>query len=122
MRAIVFERGEAHVRAVLTRSPGSAEVEERADRCARLAGWTDWEIEGVRSLSDGRPPPSWPDPLTHRQDEVLRVAHALGYYQTPRGCTLEDVAQTLGVSANAVHKNLVLAESKLISAYLAAGM
>lgn len=122
LRSVVFENGEARVRALLTRPFTSVRFEEKMRDCARGAGWTDWEVESMRSLCGGGPPPSWPDPLTTRQIEVLRAAHAQGYYQTPRDCTLEHVAKTLGVSANAVHKNLVLAESKLIASYLAAGI
>lgn len=122
LRSVVLLGGEAHIRALLTRAHTPERLAERLDACARAAGWIEWELVSYRSLAQGGPPPSWPAPLTQRQLEVLRVAHALGYYRTPRGCTLEHVARTLGVSANAVHKNLVLAESKLITAYLASGL
>ncbi|HET6405490.1 MAG TPA: helix-turn-helix domain-containing protein [Candidatus Thermoplasmatota archaeon] len=122
LRAIVFENGEAHVRALLSRPHTSERLMARLQACAHAAGWSDWEVVALRSLATGATPPAWPDPLTQRQLEVLRVAHALGYYRTPRGCTLEHVAGTLGVSANAIHKNLVLAESKLIAGYLANGL
>ncbi|HUR69991.1 MAG TPA: helix-turn-helix domain-containing protein [Candidatus Thermoplasmatota archaeon] len=122
LRSVVFQGGEAHVRALVTRPFTRERFEEKLESCARAAGWTEWEVESLRSLDREGPPPVWPEPLTQRQLEVLKVAQALGYYRTPRECTLEAVANTLGVSANAVHKNLVLAESKLIHAYLAAGI
>lgn len=122
LRSVVYEGGQSHMRALLTRPLTTERFEERLRDCAKGAGWTDWEVESLRCLTAGGPPPTWPEPLTQRQLEVLRVAHALGYYKTPRECTLEHVASTLGVSANAVHKNLVLAESKLIGSYLAAGL
>ena len=121
LRAIAFEGGAAHLRAILLRPQTGERIQQRLAECARVAGWEDWSLVSSRPLLGGTPPPRWPEPLTQRQLEVLRVAHALGYYKTPRVCTLEHVAGTLGVSANAVHKNLVLAESKLISAYLASG-
>jgi predicted DNA binding protein len=52
--------------------------------------------------------------LTPGQDEVLKMAVALGYYDTPRGCTLEDLAETFGVSKAAAHKRLKAAENKII--------
>ncbi|MDX1611792.1 MAG: helix-turn-helix domain-containing protein [Candidatus Thermoplasmatota archaeon] len=52
--------------------------------------------------------------LTQRQQDVLRLAVAMGYYEQPRGATLEDLAGLLGVSKAAVHKTLAAAENKVI--------
>lgn len=52
--------------------------------------------------------------LTPGQDEVLKMAVALGYYDTPRACTVEDLAETFGVSKAAAHKRLKAAENKII--------
>jgi hypothetical protein len=52
--------------------------------------------------------------LTPGQDEVVKMAVALGYYDTPRGCTLEDLAEAFGVSKAAAHKRLKAAENKII--------
>jgi predicted DNA binding protein len=52
--------------------------------------------------------------LTPGQDEVLKMAVALGYYDTPRGCTVEDLAEAFGVSKAAAHKRLKSAENKII--------
>lgn len=122
VRTIVYQDGEAHVRALLTRPMSWEAAQQRLQDCARAGAFFEWDVVSVRSLASSTRPPIWPDPLTQRQLEVLRVAHALGYYRTPRDCTLEQVAGTLGVSANAIHKNLVLAEAKLISSYLASGL
>lgn len=122
LRCIVLQDGEAYARAFLARPHTSERLAQRLADCAHLAGWTEWDLVALRPLATHAPPSPWPEPLTQRQLEVLRVAHALGYYRTPRECTLEHVASTLGVSANAIHKNLVLAESKLIASYLAGGL
>lgn len=37
--------------------------------------------------------------LTDRQWEVLRTAHRLGYWDRPRGCTGEEVAEELGITS-----------------------
>lgn len=55
--------------------------------------------------------------LTPGQDEVLKMAIALGYYDTPRGCTIEDLAEAFGVSKAAAHKRLKAAENKVIHEY-----
>lgn len=117
LRAATFDGPSAWLRILLSRPHAAGRLEARLQESASLAGWGRPTLLAARPLgARGLPGPA--DPLTARQTEVLRVAHALGYYQTPRACTLEKVATTLGVSANAIHKNLVLAESKIIAAYL----
>jgi predicted DNA binding protein len=52
--------------------------------------------------------------LTPRQEEVVKMAIAMGYYDDKRSCKLEDLAGTFGVSKAAVHKRLQMAENSLI--------
>ncbi|HEV8360657.1 MAG TPA: helix-turn-helix domain-containing protein [Candidatus Thermoplasmatota archaeon] len=58
--------------------------------------------------------------LTPGQNEVLKMAVALGYYDTPRGCTIEDLAEAFGVSKAAAHKRLKAAENKIIKEFTGA--
>jgi predicted DNA binding protein len=109
-------------RLLLTRPTALEDVEARLAKIASSLGWKDTEVLMLAAGEVRRVPSDLPEPLSARQEEVLKVAHALGYYRTPRGCTLEQVASTLGVSANAIHKNLVGAESKIISYYLNTGL
>lgn len=118
LRHALFEGDDCLVRVLVTRPLTQERFQRKLEDAARAARWTDLVIAHARPLGQIAPPAEAHEPLTSRQLEVLRVAHALGYYQTPRGCTLEGVAKTLGVSANAIHKNLVLAESKIIASYL----
>jgi predicted DNA binding protein len=53
--------------------------------------------------------------LTPRQEEVLKMAIAMGYYSDPRQCTLEHLAEAFGISKAAVHKRLQMAENALIT-------
>jgi predicted DNA binding protein len=121
LRPFIFEHGECAIRFLVLRPLPAADVRERLERAAKLAQWNDWEIVSVRAIGESPSVPT-PEPPTPRQEEVLKIAHALGYYRTPRACTLEQVAATLGVSANAIHKNLSSAESKVIAGYLSAGI
>jgi predicted DNA binding protein len=59
------------------------------------------------------------DLLTDRQWEVLTEAIARGYYNTPRGCSLTDLATTLDVSPSAVSGILHRAEEQIIKAFAA---
>ncbi|MEA3200688.1 MAG: HTH-type transcriptional regulator, bacterioopsin transcriptional activator [Thermoplasmata archaeon] len=120
LRPILFEGDDAILRILLVRPHTEERLLARLADAARAGHWVEHDVLHARALGEFAAPPEMGEPLTGRQLEVLRVAHALGYYQTPRGTTLEGVAKTLGVSANAIHKNLVLAESKIISAYLGA--
>ena len=52
--------------------------------------------------------------LTPRQQEVLKMAIAMGYYNDTRAVTLEDLSEAFGVSKAAVHKRLQMAENVLI--------
>ncbi len=109
-------------RFLLLRPTTQDELIGRIDSLAKRGGWDQHEILAVRPFgSNGHAPWPAPDRLTPRQEEVLKISYALGYYQTPRKCTLENVADTLGVSANAIHKNLAAAELNVITTYLSSG-
>ncbi|AUX09720.1 transcriptional regulator [Halalkaliarchaeum desulfuricum] len=54
--------------------------------------------------------------LTQTQWETLELAFAKDYYQKPRGTSLEELANELGVSKSAVSQRLNGAERKLVQA------
>ncbi|MEA3203524.1 MAG: hypothetical protein QOI63_1199 [Thermoplasmata archaeon] len=56
--------------------------------------------------------------LTPVEEETLRTAHDLGYYQVPRGPGVREVAKKLGLSPSATGYRLRRAEGKLVAAYL----
>ena len=58
--------------------------------------------------------------LTPRQQEVLKMAIAMGYYNDPRAVTLEDLSEAFGVSKAAVHKRMQMAENALIRGHFEA--
>jgi predicted DNA binding protein len=74
----------------------------------RLVHVGPWEPPALAGPREG---------LTPGQDEVLKMAVALGYYDTPRGCTIEDLAEAFGVSKAAAHKRLKAAENKIIQEF-----
>lgn len=122
LKPLVLEAGETTVSAILTHPSTDAEVRERVAAVAAEAHWDAWDIVDLKPVaSDPALDDAGVDRLTARQEEILKIAHALGYYRTPRGCTLDEVARTLGISANAIHKNLSAAEQKIVGAYLAGG-
>lgn len=61
------------------------------------------------------------DVLTPRQLEVVELALDHGYYDSPRRCTLRDLAQVLDVNKSVVSRILQRAEGHIISAYCSSG-
>lgn len=121
LRRLVFDGDDVFLRLAITAGGPVDDLESRISKTLAQIGWTTTELLATTPTTATRVPVDLPEPLSPRQEEVLKVAHALGYYRTPRGCTLEQVANTLGVSANAIHKNLVGAEARIITHYLHAG-
>lgn len=56
--------------------------------------------------------------LTGAEEDTLRTAREMGYYDVPRAIGVRDVAKRLGVSASAVSYRLRVAEAKLVGAHL----
>lgn len=55
--------------------------------------------------------------LTQKQLEVIKTGLALGFYNTPRDITLDDLSNIFGISKAAVHNRLQAAERKVISKF-----
>lgn len=57
--------------------------------------------------------------LTDRQREALVTAHELGYFDVPRGCSLDAVADELGIGASALSERLRRAQARLVETTVA---
>lgn len=93
-----------------------------ADRAAFDEFRRFWQAEGeftLRRLTrDGEPEPPG-DGLTDPQREALRTAYEMGYFDVPRGASLEDVAGELGVGASAASERLRRAQTHLVETTVA---
>jgi predicted DNA binding protein len=58
-----------------------------------------------------------PELLTDRQEEVVELALDLGYYDTPRSCTLTELAARLEVNKSVASRILHRAEGRLVRAH-----
>ena len=56
--------------------------------------------------------------LTDRQREVVSKAVELGYYETPRRCSLTDLAAALGVAQSTCSETLHRAEGAIVRAFV----
>lgn len=57
--------------------------------------------------------------LTDRQFEVVRTALEEGYYDTPRTCSLTELAEELGVAKSTCSESLHRAEERIVKQFLA---
>jgi predicted DNA binding protein len=57
-------------------------------------------------------------PLTDRQAAVLERAVERGYYDTPRGCTLTELAEDLGVAKSTLSETLHRAEETVVKRFV----
>ncbi|WP_254532934.1 helix-turn-helix domain-containing protein [Natrinema gelatinilyticum] len=57
--------------------------------------------------------------LTERQQEVITEAVEHGYYDSPRGCTLIELAEKMGVNQSAASGVLHRAEGRIIKEFIA---
>ena len=57
--------------------------------------------------------------LTDRQEDLLRAAAERGYYDTPRGCSLTELADEQGYAKSTVSEVLHRAEGAVVGHYLA---
>lgn len=72
---------------------------------------------GTGDEFDGRGEPL----ITEKQREAIRTAYDLGYYESPRGADLGEVADELGVSRSAASQRLNAAASTLVVDLLRTG-
>lgn len=71
----------------------------------------NYEIEHVRMVDDD-------SLLTERQRELVDLAIAEGYYDTPRESTLSEVAEEAGLAKSTASETLHRAEGKIVKEYV----
>jgi len=71
----------------------------------------DFQLSRLTRDGESEPPG---DGLTSQQQEALRTAYELGYFDIPRGASLEEVASELEISASSVSERLRRAQTQLI--------
>lgn len=100
-----------------------SETDVRSLREALDSRYAAVELTGRRDLD--RPPrtreerrSSIQGGLTDRQREILRVAHASGYFETPRRTTGAELAERLDINRSTFHRTLRAAEQTTFDALL----
>ena len=89
-----------------------------ADRLSTLADQLrefdiEFTVDHVRSTTD-------PDPLLAAgQRDLLEAALEAGYYDTPRECTLTELAEEVGMAKSTVSETLHRVEEEIIKSFAA---
>jgi predicted DNA binding protein len=102
-----------------TIADGEAEVELTASR-DRLSAFTtqlqafgmQFDVEYVREMVNSE------SLLTQRQRELLHTAVEEGYYDTPRKCSLTELAEEAGVAKSTASETLHRVEEKIVKEYV----
>ncbi|UPV75365.1 helix-turn-helix domain-containing protein [Halorussus limi] len=98
---------------------GRASVELTASR-DRLSAFTtqlrafgmEFDVEYVREMINSE------SLLTQRQRELLHTAVEEGYYDTPRECSLTELAEVAGVAKSTASETLHRVEEKIVKEYV----
>jgi predicted DNA binding protein len=114
---ILVEGGYIHIKVVASSRAASVQFSEVLARVSKATNPEDFKLLQVADYDPTRRLKPRADQLSPRQAEMLKMAIEMGYYDDPRRCTLQTLAQQFGVSKAAVHKRLVSAESKILKAY-----
>jgi predicted DNA binding protein len=77
----------------------------------------DVRVDEIRQFPSARVNPT--TPLSERQQETIETALDLGYYDTPRAATHDDIADELGLAPNTVSEHLQKGEATLVRAGMA---
>jgi hypothetical protein len=64
-----------------------------------------------------QPVGDYEEKLTPKQTEIIKMAIALGLYDTPRKASLDTLAEIFGISKAAAHNRMKAAEKKILSMY-----
>lgn len=80
----------------------------------RTPDTVDVQVEAIRQFPSARVNPT--TTLTERQRAVVETALELGYYDTPRGATHEEIAEALDIAPNTVSQHLQKGEAALVRA------
>ncbi len=95
----------------------SWEITASRDRLSKLGTQLDefevpFQVETVRERVEDE------QLLTDRQERLVRAAVEAGYYDTPRDCTLTELADEVGIAKSTCSETLHRAEEKVIKEFV----
>ncbi len=95
-----------------------AEMLEEYEKGVEEGWWDDFKLVRIEDFhTEQQTHGAFAENLTQKQLEVIKTGLALGFYNTPRDITLDDLSSIFGISKAAVHNRLQAAERKVISKF-----
>lgn len=88
----------------------TGETFKKAGLNMKLIRWGEYKPED-------HPIGDFEEKLTPKQTEIVKMGLALGFYDNPRKCNLETLANVFGISKAAAHNRLKSAERKILTSY-----
>lgn len=110
---VITDRAQAGVLTIRVLAKAGPPLQEFLREVKRSAGPLRFEL-----LYSGPPRDAAFSRLTPAEEETLRAARDLGYFEVPGTVGIREVAKSVGVSPSAASYRLRRAEGKLITAYL----
>lgn len=111
---VLVRDGYIHISVMSPNPDGLAAFNQFTQHMRRVVPADDFKLLHVGDYQPELRLKARPKNITTRQEEVVKMAIAMGYYNDPRQCNLEDLAHAFGISKAAVHKRLQMAENALI--------
>ncbi|HVL47816.1 MAG TPA: helix-turn-helix domain-containing protein [Candidatus Thermoplasmatota archaeon] len=114
----LIHNGYLHVRLVVTGKVDLAAMLAAYEQGVKAGRWSDFKLVRIDDFDpEQQIHGAFSENLTQKQLEVIKTALALGFYNTPRNVTLDDLSSIFGISKAAVHNRLQAAERKVIAKY-----
>ena len=115
VRSVVAENGQIRIGTVVDRIEKVATVESIIN-----AFFEDATLVGKKRCEEPMYTKPWFrhevfNTLTPKQQQVLEVAFQSGYFERPRACSAETIADTLGITTSTFHQHLRTATAKLMA-------
>ena len=110
---VITDRAQGGALTIRVLARGGAALQEFLREIKRSSGDLRFEL-----LYSGPPREAAFSRLNPQEEETLRVARDLGYFEVPGKVGIREVARKVGVSPSAASYRLRRAEAKLVGAYL----
>lgn len=96
--------------------PDTADIRELFENLAARYGDAELVAKSERETARSQTEEMYRSKLTPRQQEVLRTAYADGFFESPRACTAEEIADELDIAPQTFYRHVRTVERKLFSA------
>lgn len=117
LRPIVIKDGWLTVGIITAAEVEISDIIRTATENFQKAGMNMKLVRWGEHRPEDHPIGDFEEKLTPKQVEIVKMGLALGFYDNPRRCNLETLANVFGISKAAAHNRLKSAERKILTSY-----